>query len=401
MAVYQTIQLDRLTMRENFSVAESSDGASRQLSISGRESMGSIGQRTRLQVEQRRNDLLEMAGRLVAVNFTEKPTLNGFYYVNSSSGKLEEWDNYWAMLDWSAELLRVGVDNEIDLESRLSGSVSRANDFTLTGKRYHAPAVNSKMYWSGSTTPIYIDRVGSDGTVRVYRDLAAGIHPRWACASTDYSKGRVRFLDDNGLERVGISVRCAPTSWELSNSLIRITPGTGGIPLNVYAWEAGAWVLRTWDIQIGAGPTSIASFDSVSVLDNTFETVTIRLTKELSPGRMTVDITLRRGATVVQMYIQHQFSTTIKVRRFTTVAGTSSPGYIYETTADGNGFRSIIGSARTFTGDTTNTGISKAATANLDVFLGVSPSATAGNTVADIMVQYLGFPSEVVRGVRR
>jgi hypothetical protein len=174
------------------------------------------------------------------------------------------------------------VDNEIDLESRLSGSVSRSNDFTLTGKRYHAPAVNAKMYWSGSTTPIYIDRVGSDGTIRVYRDLAVGIHPRWACASTDYSKGRVRFIDDNNLERVGISVRCAATSWELSNSLIRITPGTGGVPLNVYAWEAGAWVLRTWDIQIGAGSTSIASFDSVSVLDNTFETVTIRLTKELN-----------------------------------------------------------------------------------------------------------------------
>lgn len=401
MAIYQTIQLGRLTMRENFTVTESSDGASRKLSIAGRESMGSLGQRTRLQVEQRRNDLLEMAGDLVALNFTEKPTLNGFYVVNSTSGKLEEWDNYWAVLDWSADLARVGVDNEIDLESRLSGSVSRANDFTLTGKRYHAPPVNTTMYWSGSTTPIYIDRVGSDGTVRVYRDLAVGIHPRWACASTDYNKGRVRFFDNNGLERVGLSVRSTASSWELSNSLIRITPGTGGVPLNVYAWEAGAWVLRTWDIQIGAGPTSIGSFDSVSVLDNTFEAVTIRLTKDLAPGRMTVDMTLRRGATIAQMYIQHQFSSTIKVRRFTTVAGTSSPGYIYETTADGNGFRSIVGSARTFTGDTTNTGISKAATATLDAFIGVSPSASAGNAVADIMVQYLGFPSEVVRGVRR
>jgi hypothetical protein len=386
-------------MRENFSVSESSSGGSRKLSLAGRESMGVMGQRTKLQVEQRRDDLLEMTGQLVAVNFTEKPVLNGFYYVDSSSGQLEEWDSAYAILGWSADLLRVGVDNEIDLESRLSGSVSRANDFTLTGKRYHAPCVNAKMYWSGSTTPIYIDRVGSDGTVRVYRDLAANIHPRWGCSSLDYKKGRVRFIDNNGLERTGISVKCTATSWELNNSLIRIKPGTAGVPLLVDAWEAGAWVSRSWDIQLGG--VSIASFDSVSVLDNSYETVSIRLTKDLNPGRMTVDVTLRRGATIAQIYIQHQFSATIKVRRFTTIAGTSSPGYIYETTADGNGFRSIVGSARTFTGDVTNTGISKTATATLDVFIGVSSNATAGNAVADIMVQYLGFPSEVVRGVRR
>jgi hypothetical protein len=401
MAIYQTIQLGRLTMREDFAVTESSDGATRKLSLTGRESMGHNGQRTRLQVEQRRDDLLEMSGHLVAVNFVQKPTLNGYYYVESSSGRLEEWDDAWAILNWSADLIRVGVDNEIDLESRLSGSLSRANDFAITGKRYHAPPVNAKMYWSGSTTPIYIDRVGTDGTVRVYRDLAANIHPRWACSSLDYNRGRVRFLDNNGLERVGVSVRSTAISWELSNSLIRIKPGSGGAPLATDTWEGGAWVTRTWDIQIGAGPTSIGSFDSVSVLDNTFEAVTIRLSKDLVPGRLLVDMTLRRGATVVQMYIQHQFSATIKVRRFTTIAGTAATGYIYETTADGNGVRSIVGSAKTFTGDALNTGISKAATTFLDAFIGVSLNATAGNAVADIITQYLGFPSEVVRGVRR
>jgi hypothetical protein len=400
MAVYQTMRLGRLTMRENFAVTESSDGASRKLSIAGRESMGNAGQRTRLQVEQRRDDLLEMGGQIVAVRFTEKPVLDGFYLVDSTAGQLEEWDSAWAILNWSAELLRIGVDNEIDFESRLSGSISRVNDFTLTGKRYHAPSVNAKMYWSGATTPIYIDRVGSDGTVRVYRDLAAAIHPRWGVAASDYEKGRVRFLDNNGLERTGVSVKCTATSWELSNSLIRITPGTGGVPLNVYAWEAGAWILRTWDIQIGSS-VSIASFDSVSVLDNGYESVTIRLVKDLNPGRMLVDVTLKRGATIASLFIQHEYSTTLKVRRFTTVAGTSATGYVYETTADGNGFRSIVGSARTFTADAANHGLSKAATATLDAFIGVSMNATAGNAVADIMLQYLGFPGEVVRGVRR
>lgn len=400
MSLYHTISVGRITMREDFEVNETGDGATRKLSLTGRESMGALGQRSRIQVEQRRNDLLSLPGQLVPITFTEKPDLNGFYLIDGSSGKLVERDQYWAMLDWTCDATRVGVEQEIDFESRLSGSITRINDFSATGNRTHAPAASSKAYWSGSTTPIYIDRVGNEGTVRVYRGIATGINPRWGVAVTDYMKGRSRFLDENDLERVGTSVKTNGADWELGNSVVRLRPGTGHA-FDMFTWNGSTWVTTDWDILFGVAPVTVGTFDYVSVLDNEPESTTIRLTKDLAPGRMTVDITLRRGSSFFQMYIEHEFSTTLTVKRASTVAGTAGTGYIAQTTADGNGFKTIVGSARTFTGNVATHAISKASTAVLDAFIGVSLSSGAGNALADLYAQYLGMPAEFVRGVRR
>jgi hypothetical protein len=221
MAVYQTIRLGRLTMREDFTVSETSDG---KLSLTGRESMGAMGQRTRLQVEQRRDDIVNLVGDLVAVRFTEKSNLDGFYIVESSQGDLTNWDDAWSILNWSCNLIKVGYDSEVDIESRLSGAITRTNDFSIVGSRAHAPAVGAKAYWSGATTPIYVDRPGSEGAVRVYRALAQGVNPRWAVGVENYEKGRVRFIDHNGLERSGVSFKTEAAEWELHNSLIRLRP---------------------------------------------------------------------------------------------------------------------------------------------------------------------------------
>lgn len=400
MAVYQTIRLGRLTMREDFSVSETSDS---QVSLTGKESMGVMGQRTRLQVEQRRDDVLSLVGELVAVRFTEKSNLDGFYVVQESQADLTNWDDEWAILNWSANLFKIGPDTEVDIESRLSGAITRTNDFSVIGSRVHAPAGGAKAYWSGVTTPIYVDRVGSEGTIRAYRDLTQGINPRWAVGVENYENGRVRFIDHNGLERVGTSFHTDAGDWELHNSLVRLRPGTAtASTFSLDVWAAGAWVSKTWDITYNTGPTvTVGEFDYVTVLDNTYESVTIRLTKDLAPGRMTVDLTLRRGMTFVEMYIQHQFSTTLVVKRSVATAGTGSPGYIAETAADANGMKTIVGSARTFTGDNPTMAVSKAATATLDAFIGVSMSSGAGNVPADVQKQYLGAPAELVRGVRR
>lgn len=402
MATYQTVKIGRSVFREDFVVSESSDGSVKTLALTGRESMGANGMRTRLQVEQRREDIMGMVGDLVPVVFTQKTTLNGFYRVTDATADITNWDNVWTIANWTCNLLKVGVESDVDIESRLSGAITRQNDFTTTGKRFHAPAVGHKVYWAGSTTPIYIDRVGVDGSVRMYQNLAQGINPRWACSVTNYEKGRVRFIDHNGLERSGLSFNTSAATWELSNSLIRVKPGSAGNTIDVANWNGVGWQIKTWDILYNTGPAvSVGVFDYVSVLENTFESVTIRLTKDLVPGRMVVDMTLRRGASIVEMYISHEFSTTLNVKRFTVVAGTSTPGYVAQTTADADGVKTIVGSARTFTADAVNHGISKAATAVLDAFIGVSMSSATWNAPADIYTQYIGSPAEMVRGVRR
>ena len=327
---------------------------------------------------------------------------DGFYEIGDVSASLQNWDNFLGVVTWTASAKRVGLENEIDVESRLSGAITRANDHSATGNRIHAPATGHKGYWSGSTVPVFIDRVGSDGTIRSYRSLAQGVNPRWGISPIDHPKGRVRFTDSNGLERVGTSFAVSGSGWELSNSLLRITPGSAGNTLDISPWAAGAWQVRTWEIMYNTGPAvSFGVPDYVVVLDNNYHSCTIRLMKSLGPGRIYVDITLRRGATLAELYIQNQYSTTLVVKRATVVAGTSSTGYITQTTADGNGMKTIVGSARTFTPDAPNHSISKATTTTLDAFAGMSFSGSTGDLPADIFQQYTGSPAEMVRGVKR
>jgi hypothetical protein len=405
MATYKTIRLGRLTLREDFTVAESlgSDGA-RTLQLTGRESMGSRGQRSRLQVEQRRNDILNLTDEFVAIVFTEKRNLNGFYQVASSSASITNWDDLWAIMDWTCDLIRVGVDTEIDIESRLSGANTKFNDFSGVGNRSHAPSVGAKAYWAGGTPPIYASRVGSEGEVRLYQNLAFGINPRWGIPVADYEKGRVRLIDNNALERVGTSVNLNTTNWEMSNSLVRLKPLDGSVAsFELSTWVSGVWKPKQWKLAYDTGPAvTFGAPDYCTVLQNNYEAVTIRLVKSTGTvGRMMIDLTLRRGSTVIEMYIQHEFSSTFTFGLATAQAGTGSPGYISATANDADGLKYIVGSARTFTGDNVNGTISKASTATLDAIFGVSLNASGGNAPLDLYKQYLGMPAELVRGVKR
>lgn len=404
MALYSTLRLGRLTLREDFTVAEDSDSSGRKITLTGRESMGPLGQRTRLQVEQRRDDINSLAGDFVPVVFTEKQNLNGFYIVDSSNASITTWqDHNLTMLDWQIVIWRVGVENEIDVESRLSGAITKVNDFSAVGSRFHAPSIGHKAYWAGSSAPVFIDRTGSEGAVRVYRGLGVGINPRWGVGVSDYEKARVRFLDNNSLERVGLSVRSLATSWELSNSLIRVKPlNLSNGTLEISTWVSGSWHTKNWSVRFGTAPVVEYGYaDYVNVIHNTFEVVTIRLTKDTAPGRSHLDLTLRRGSTFVEAYLQHEFGTTLKIGLTTAQVGTAGSGYIGATSVDSDGLKYILGSARTFTGDNANGAISKAAASTLDALIGVQLNATAGNTAADLYAQYLGSPAEYVQGVKR
>jgi hypothetical protein len=128
----------------------------------------------------------------------------------------------------------------------------------------------------------------------------------------------------------------------------------------------------------------------------------VRITKSMAPGRVTVDLTLRRGSRFVEVYVQHQFGTTLVFQRATAEATTASTGYLTATVADANGHKFVIGSVRSYVADNVQGGLSKAATPTLDTFVGVSPAAAAaGDLPADLFKQYLGVQSETVQGVRR
>jgi hypothetical protein len=396
-----TVLIGRLALREDDFVSESTDSSGgRTFSLAGQESIPRLSASA---VAKRREDILAISGQFIPVVFTTKTYLNGFYKVDSSSGSIEDWKDDMRIFPWNIALTRVGTKSDIDIESRLSGSLTRANNFAITGVRLHAPAINHVGYWTDATVTSAVTRATQDGNIKCYLGIGETVSPRWAIDPIDYGKGRVRFLDDEDIERAGSSVNPNPMDWELSNGLVRIRPLSSGGVLEISAWSGTAWLTKAWDLR--AGGVALPTFTHCTILYNEFEAVTIRLMSPLAAGgRVYVDITLRRGFRIAEIYIQSEVGTTLKVVRATTEAGTAGAGYITATANDGDANKYIIGSAKTYTADTVNGGIEKAATATLDAYIGVvfgGTGAVAGDLAADLQKQYIGAPSELVQGVRR
>jgi hypothetical protein len=396
-----TVLIGRMRMREDLTVVEGgSEDGDRTFALTGTESRPRLSSAA---IERAREDWLTMAGQLVPVVFSIKDYLNGFYTFKDVSGTIEDWSDQLVTFRWSANFTRNGTDGDMDLESRLSGAQSRTNNFTVTGERVHAPSIGATSYWTRGTVSSVLSRTGSDGVMKLYRGIGMDISPRWVVSPASYLAGRVMFLDDLGLERSGEGARLSATTWELNNGLVRVKPLSSGGVLEVSAWSGGAWQPKAWDLTVTA--VSTGAFDFVSILANQPEMVAIRLVKSMTIGRLYVDLVLRRGYRFVEVYVQHELGATLKLVRASAEAGTNSlGGTVVATSNDGAGNKYIIGSARTFTADVLNGGLSLAATSTLDAFIGAvvgGSGAVAGDQAADLQKQYVGAPTELVQGVRR
>jgi hypothetical protein len=194
-----------------------------------------------------------------------------------------------------------------------------------------------------------------------------------------------------------------PNGWAIDNGLVKLSINSTTGLFNISAYTGGAWQSKLWELFHSTGPAvSLGVPDYARVIRNDYEMVSVRVTKSLIPGRVTVDFSLRRGSRFVEIYVQHLFGTTLKLVRSTNEASSASTGYLTATSADGVGNKFVIGSAKTFTADNVAGGISKAATPVLDAFVGVQiTGAPTGDTGLELLKQYLGTPSEMVQGVRR
>lgn len=399
---FGTIQVGRLPLTEAINPLTDKVNANtgvRAVAITGQESYppSTIAEMNRYQ-----DDIPGLLGALVPVTFTNKSDRDGYYQVTDTNAERLHVPGQLVTTDWALTLARAGTHTEIDLESRLSGAAARNNSFGASGERWHAAPTGHYGYWSGTTTPPTVTRTGADGAVTVYRALPATVNPRWGCPPPGYGGGRCRFVDAAGLERAGCNASPPATGWELSNSLVRVRPLTSSGVLEVSCWSGGAWRAKTWDVSVNA--VSLGTVTAVSLLRNEYDTVIARLLWALSPGRVTVDLTMRRGSRFVEVYVQTSSSATVKIVRGSTEAGTSGTGYVAATANDGDGNRYIVGSALTHTSDTTNGGLSLAATTALDAFIGAvvgGSGAVSGDTATNLYSQYLGSPSEQVMAVRR
>jgi hypothetical protein len=388
-----------MVIREDLTVAEQGNESERSMTLTGQESIPRL---SAAAVVRQREDMLTLAGNFVPVVFSMKDYLNGFYTIDDAQGTIRDFDDDMRTFQWTVNLTRIGTESDTDVESRLSGALTRVNDFTVVGVRTHAPAIVHGGYWTDGTVTTAVSRTGEDGVLKLYTGFSATMSPRWATTPAGYLTGRVRFTDELGRERAGDGARLATTGWTLSNGLVRVRPLASGGVLEVAAYTGGAWRTKAWDITFNAA--SLGTFDHCELINNDFGLVTIRLLRYMTTGRLYVDVTLRRGHRFAEVYVQSEFGGALKIMRATNETGVNSlGGTVVASANDADGNKYIVGSARTFTADL-NGGISRAAAATLDAFVGVvagGTGAVTGDVAADLQKQYIGLPSELVQGVRR
>ncbi|MFD4596715.1 hypothetical protein ACFWPQ_01655 [Streptomyces sp. NPDC058464] len=368
--------LGRIPLRETFGATEA--GADdRTLDLDGQESYPPL---TRAQVIARHDGINALVtGQLVQATFTDKPERNGYYTVKAASSTYTEYRNEAVTADWKVTLERVGSDSETDLQSRLTGAV-RLNDFSLTGERWHAPAIGHYGYYTGATNPTTMTRTGADGTITVYRGVPANISPRWGCDPTSYQSGRVRVTTTGSQEVYGVDVPLSATGWSLTNGLVNITPSASAT-FDVQAYTGGAYRSKLWNTSVAGSGSSIAAFDKATLLRNDPEMVIVRLIESLNPGRATLDLTLRRGSRFVEGYLQVGTSATLAVYRSSLETNTSAAasGYVTATADDSDGNVFACGSARAFTAHP-NGGIIKSSATSMDFWIGAVASQTTLNS---------------------
>lgn len=388
-----TLTLGKIALKESNVLNDVTNANSgvRTITLNGTETSPPL---TLAQIRAVQEDMLTLLDKTVPVTFSNKTDRNGFYKIDDINCDVVHWAGEASGFNWSVILSRIGPDNAVDVESRLS-HVLRVNDFSLTGERWHAPAIGHYGYNAGSTLPSILARTADVGVITVYRGLPAGVNPRWGVATNAFNNGRVRLYKD-AIERSGVGINIGPTGWELNNGLVRVMPG--GDTFLIGAWTSGTWRDKDWGLFV----TNVVNgtFDQTTVLRNDNECVTIRLLKNISPGpgRFLVDLTLRRGSRFVEGYMQRTSSGDLQMRLNASETALAGTGYVTVSANDSFGNRLVVGSSRTFTSNVGNPNIVRAASTTMDFFIGVAlggGAAAVGDQAANLRDQYAMFNSEM------
>lgn len=399
-----TITIGPLTLKEKdiFEDVTNANSGERSIRIEGAETVPGV---TLAELQAKQEDIMGLIGRTVPISFSRKSFYNGFYVVSDTNTEYEQWVEGPAQIRWSLALDLVGVDGQVDMESALANIV-RANDFALTGERWHAPSIGHFAYQTGTALPSVVFRVSSDGTISVYRSIPAATNPRWTASVSAYPAGRSR-ITQAGIERTGTGANLTPSGWTAHNGLVRIRPDTGSGTFIVGAWDSGAWAEKVWSLKLGGTTVAPADLKAVTVTRNDYEMVTLRIVVQLpaSASRYLVDLSIRRGSRFVEGYVQRQASGTITITPTVTETATdlSASGYMRATSNDADGNRFVVGSARTFTTDAGG-GFTKSSVTAMDFFVGVElggTGAVSGDAAVDLRNQYIAAMAEKVGVVRR
>lgn len=396
MISWGTVNVGGVAFRESWAMQESGE---RQITIEGSPLPTDTAATTRAM----HRNVLGLSGLLVPVTFSDKEQLTGFYRVASSSSNLFQQpgvsDAFTAA--WSLTLERLGSERDVEFQSQVP-TVARLSEVAGSASFWHAPPVGFDDYFTGATVPsASVTRTGSEGAVTVFRGVPVGVAPRWTVGAADYLRGSARVALD-GVRHAGTDTP-PHAGWSVSNSLLDVRSTAGAaVEVSVVAADGGPRrSVKGWVPTVGGA--ALSAPPEFTVLRNDPEEVVVRLSYPASPGRLTVDLSLRRGARFVTGVVKRHSAATLGVARTAAETAVAATGGLRASAADGDGNRFVVGSTRTVTTATATASISKAATVRLDFFIGheVGASPVAGDGFADLFGQFLGCQSERTKAMRR
>lgn len=409
MTVYGPLTIGRLTLTEDWQASDKAGTGGRSLSLAGQEASAVLG-RSQSATRERAEALLSMTGTVQPVQFTVGTHRDGWYRVSNPQADESTWQDHTG-IRWRVDLERVGRASEVEFESRLIGG-NRSHASSAVAELWHAPPIlptpaDTSGYFTGSATPGYVDRVSADGTIRVYRGLPASVNPRWSCTPAEYLMGGSTIIVD-GIVRSGLTCADTPASWALSNGLVKVEPRTSAGTLLVSSYLTSGWgTAKVFDVK--RGTTSLGAAQHVTILRNEPCEAVLRLTWGHSPGRTTVDLSLKRGARHVALHAQ-QYAAAAALRLDDNGVTSSvtnqltAAGYIATAADDGDGNRWILGTPKASAAAGGFGFAASVAALSLPGYIGVvrgGASPADGDTAAQVNSQYLGTPAEAERVIQR
>ena len=392
------ITVGGIVLREEIRVKETGDG---QLSVSGQESNPP---QPASFVRSIHHNLKSLAGRIVPITFSDKTHLTGFYLVTDARSEFEDFANgVIVKSDWELQCSKIGASADVEFETRLT-FIGRLDNLAgvQTPDFWHAPAGAASDYYTGSAVPAgTIARVSEDGPLTVFSGVPTDVPPRWTCSASGYLQGAARVLLD-GYRYVGVTTIPHET-WTVSNGLVRLTPTATGVQVEAWSGSPGGWRSPSeWRFTVAGA--QLTGTPEMTILQNDPEQVRIRLTYAGTPGRITVDLALRRGSRFVTGVMKRHSAATLGLQRSPSAVAVDTPtGGIRQTAADADGNRFVVGSSKTLTASGASATVSLAGTTVLDFFIGhaIGAAPQAGDAFADLLAQYLGTVGDRTRVMTR
>ncbi len=344
-------------------------------------------------------------------------TYEGLYRIDTASASVPAGDGARGIVRWQLTATRVGSYQAPFVESRVVVAVlSNAHGVTATNARGEvgAPGVNLTEYspQSGSLGLSTTDIItGADGAVFVASyDPSAMTNGTGVVRYTTtlpvwyYGGCRITAAGDIVVGRQCVD---SPTSWSMTNGLVRISASSTVGYFDIEWYDGSQWdTVKTFVMTELVAAVDCSGFHHLTILRNGPEACTIRLGVNNGGGyTATADVTIRRGSRWVLVTITDVIQRKWGVKRGAVEAATALTGGIRATSNDAAGNRYLLAIPVATTNDLVNGKVNPTNVAYrtlVGIGCEVAGSSASGNFTAQLQLyRFLGQAFEVARVVGR